>query len=181
MKKIFTLVLLLTLICCSVFAQRDTYYSRNASLTMYGHMGHEIIKLQSRQLNVMLDYESACIMIRLPLNTLVSGVDSLNNLLKTSHGEIVFDGKLGLDYISLENHPPLKFGFEGFLSANDCQTLVRGEGELNHIGDRTGYASMLGLCINLSFDDLGMPAPWPTMGNEFEVVITQALLMRDKN
>ena len=181
MKKIITLACILLFICGSIFSQRDTYYSRNASLTMYGQMGEEVIKLQSRQLNVMLDYESACIIIRLPVNSLVSGIDSLDALLKASWGEVVFDGKLGMDYVMVDNHPPLKFGFEGFLMASGCQTLVRGEGELNHVGDRTGYISMLGLCLNLSFDELGIPVPWPTIGNDFEVVITQGLMARDKN
>ncbi len=181
MKKIITLVFILLSTCYSTFSQKDTYYTRNATLTMYGQMKGDIIKLQSSQLNITLDYETACIIIRVPVNSLRSEIDSLNALLKASQGEVVFDGKLGMDYVMTENHPPMKFGFEGFLTANGCQTLlVRGEGELNHVGGRA-YSSMLGLCLMLSFNDLGIPTPWPEMENDFEVIVTQALLARDKN
>lgn len=181
MRKIFTLIFILPFIWCTAYSQPDTYYTRNATLTMYGQMGDDIIKLQSRKLNVTLDYESACIIIRFPVSSLVSEVDSLNALFKMTRGEVVFDGKLGMDYVMIDNHPPMKFNFEGTLMANNQLANVRGEGELNHIGDRAGYSSMMGLCMMLNLNDLGVESPWPSLSNEFEAIVTQALLTRDKN
>ena len=93
----------------------------------------------------------------------------------------IFDGKLGMDYVATENHPPLKFNFEGMLMTDDCQNIVRGEGELNYIGHSSGYSSVLGLCMMLNLNDLGIQTPWPALNNDFEAIVTQALLNRDKN
>ncbi len=163
------------------FAQLDTYYTRNATLNLNAELNGESLKLRTHELSVMLDYETAYIIIRFPVRSLQTGVDSLDAMLKGSTTEVVFDGKLGIEYVNTEDHPPMKFTTEGWLAVGDSKTLITGGGELHHIGNTTTYACMLGLTMQLGFEELGLDLPMPGLENEFEVVITQALLQRDKN
>jgi hypothetical protein len=84
---------------CITASAQNIYYTRDATLTLNGELGSEALKLQTRQLGVRLDYETAYIIIRFPVSSLESGIDSLNQLLANSKAEVVFDGKLSLEYI----------------------------------------------------------------------------------
>ncbi|MFQ5447151.1 MAG: hypothetical protein ACE5FF_09460 [Saprospiraceae bacterium] len=160
---------------------QDIYYTRDATLTLNGESNGRALKLQTRQLGVRLDYETAYMIIRFPVSSLESGVDSVNQLLRKSTTEVVFDGKLSLEYIKTENHPPLKFTSEGWLTIGDSKTLITGKGELLHIDDASKIACMLGMTLHLDFQDLKLPPPLPGLESAFEAVIKQAVLRKDKN
>ncbi len=179
--KIAYLWLSLTLLSCITAAAQDTYYTRDATLTLNGAFNGQPITLYTRQLGVMLDYETAFLIIRFPVSSLVSGIDSLDQLLRKSNTEVVFDGKLGLEYIKTDNHPPMKFSAEGWLSVGDAKTLITGQGELHHLDDSGQIACMLGMTMNLNFDQLKVPLPLPGLAPDFEAVIKQAVLKKDKN
>ncbi|TAK35382.1 MAG: hypothetical protein EPO28_15000 [Saprospiraceae bacterium] len=166
--------------CTTVLAQ-NIYYTLDASLTLNGELGGEALKLQTRQLGIKLDYETAYMIIRFPVSSLESGVDSLDLLLRKSTTEVVFDGKLSLEYIKTEDHPPLKFTSEGWLTIGSSKTLITGTGELLHIDDASKIACMLGMTAQLNFKDLKLPIPLPGLEGGFEAVIMQAVLKKDKN
>jgi hypothetical protein len=181
MKKVFLTLIALSVFWSIGFAQADTYYTRNATLTLNAELDGEALKLVTRELSVMLDYETAFIIIRFPVSSLETEADSLNAMLEKSRTEVVFDGKLGMEYVNTEDHPPMKFETEGWLIMGSSKALVNGKGELHHIGNTTKYACMLGLTMQLDFKDLQIPPPLSGLNENFEAIITQALLQRDKN
>ncbi|HFA49204.1 MAG TPA: hypothetical protein ENJ95_09320 [Bacteroidetes bacterium] len=160
---------------------QDVYYTTGANLKINAEMNGKPLHLQTNELGAMLNYETAYIVIRFPIKSLKTGVDSLDNILQRSNSEAVFDGKLGLEYVNTQDHPPMKFSTEGWLTVGNSKTLVQGKGELHHVGNTTKYACMLGMTMQLGFDELNIELPISGLENEFEVVITQELLQSDKN
>lgn len=160
---------------------QDVYYTRNATLSINTSIDGKAVRFVSDRLSARLDYETAEIIMRLPINSLRCGIDSIDYLLSHANGEAVFDGKLGLEYINTDNHPPMHFELEGWLILDLDKHLVTGEGELHHNANSSEYACMLGLRMNLNFYDLDLSFPIPDVASDFEVVVTQALLQRDKN
>ncbi len=180
MKKAL-LILTISMAAWSAAFAQDVYYTKSATLKLNGELNGHALQLDTRQLGVMLDYETTEMIIRFPLNSLKSGIDSLDRLLKSSALEVVFDGTLSLEYINTENHPPLKFTAEGWLTVGNSKTLITGEGELHHIDDVGQIACMMGMTMHLNLKDLNLQNPLPGMKDDFEAVITQAVLQRDKN
>ena len=180
MKKILILFSILSF-TWSISVAQEIYFTRNATLTLNGELDGEALEIQTRELGVKLDYETAFLIIKFPLSSLETGVDSLNQMLKKSFLEVVFDGKLGLEYVNTEEHPPMNFTTEGWLIIGNSRTLVKGKGELHHIGKSTEYACMLGLTMNLNLTELNLTTPIAGLNENFEAIITQALLQIDKN
>ncbi|GAB4242862.1 MAG: hypothetical protein Kow0027_01600 [Saprospiraceae bacterium] len=177
-----SLASLLILLFLSLYSRaQDVYYTRNATLTINASIDGEIIHFKSDQLSARLDYETAEIIMRMPINSLQSGIDSLDRQLRRLHGEAVFDGKLGLEYINTDNHPPLNFDLEGWLILDLEKHLISGKGQLHHNANSSEYACMLGLEMILNFEELNIHIPVENLDAEFEIVVTQALLQRDKN
>ncbi|PHN01846.1 hypothetical protein [Flavilitoribacter nigricans] len=180
MKKILILLLLIAIGLQSGLSQ-DIYYTRNATLTLNGGLSGKALTLQTSELNVKLDYETAEIIIRFPVSSLTTDLDSLQTRIEKSNSEVVYEGKLGLEYVNTENHPPMQFTTEGWLNINEEKQLIEGTGELHHIGKSNQYACVMGLNMILNLDALNIYLPIEGLDSEFEVVITQALLQRDKN
>ncbi|MEZ4940654.1 MAG: hypothetical protein R3D58_07290 [Saprospiraceae bacterium] len=185
MKHIISTLFLITYVWCNGLAQ-STYQTRNAVLTLNGALGENALHLQTRELSVRLDYETAYLIIQFPLRTLqivqsAPAVDSLIKLLERSATQITFDGKLGLEYINTEDHPPMQFKTEGLLTVGTAKAVIQGSGELHHTSNTSDLACILGMTMHLSFKELGIGTPFPGLADSFEVVITQALLKRDKN
>lgn len=65
------------------------------------------------------------------------------------------------------------------LEAGNTKRNVEGEGELHHVDDAENFACMLGMKIYLSLKDYNIEIP--DLEDEIEVIITQALLKKDKN
>ncbi|MCB0534184.1 MAG: hypothetical protein KDD14_18420 [Saprospiraceae bacterium] len=185
MKQIIGTLVLIGLVCCSSLAQ-NTYQTRNAVLTLNGALGEQALNLQTRELSVRLDYETAYLIIQFPLRSLQSVqpgtvADSVLTMLDRSATQVVFDGKLGLEFINTEDHPPMHFKTEGLLTIGTTKTVVQGKGELHHLSNTSDFACALGMTMQLSFQNLGIHIPLTGLADNFEVVITQALLQRDKN
>ena len=71
----------------------------------------------------------------------------------------MFKGELGLEFVNTKKHPPLNFDFQGWLELPDDKKLIKGKGELHHIGDSDQIACMLGLVINLNLSELNIDLP----------------------
>ncbi len=183
MKSKYTVLFVSTLfltIAYSGWAQGDIYYTPTATLQVNGKYEDQLLVGTSEQLKVSLDYETTEIAIQFDINNLTLNIDTLNDLLKTKHAEAIFTGELSLDYISTENHPPLEFTVYGWLNVNNTKIKVNGKGELNHISESGNYTCMLGITMPLQLSDLNIEVP-PGMYDEVEVIISQALLEKDKN
>lgn len=161
-------------------AQDDVYYTRNATLQVNGKFQNQQLFGQTQKLAVRLDYETTETIIKLRLNTLEFNIDTINTILKFENKEITFIGELSLEYINTKGHPPLDFLVEGWLTIGNSKSPIKGEGELIHMNDSGSYACMLGMTVNLNLNELNIDIP-SELNEEVEVVITQALLERDKN
>ena len=96
MKKILLTLTIVYGLWSLAAAQQDTYYTRNATLTLNGVLNGESLKLMTRELSVMLDYETAFVIIRFPISSLETEVDSLNTIIDKSRAEVVFDGTISI-------------------------------------------------------------------------------------
>lgn len=161
-------------------AQDDVYYTRNATLKVNGEFENQQLFGQTKELAVRLDYETTEMIIKFRLNTVKFNVDTINTLLKFENQEITFIGELSLEYINTKGHPPLDFLVEGSLSVGNSKSPIKGEGELIHMNDSGSYACLLGMTTTLNLNELNIDIP-SGLNEEIEVVITQALLERDKN
>jgi len=180
MKKAL-LILTISIIAWGAGHSQDVYYTKSATLKLNGALDGKALQLDTRQLGVMLDYETTEMIIRFPLNSLKSGIDSLDRLIKSSALEAVFDGTLSLEYINTKNHPPLKFTTEGWLTVGNSKNLITGAGELHHLDDAGQIACMMGMTMHLNLKNLNLRNPVPGLKDDFEAVITQAVLKKDKN
>lgn len=176
MKNIFLIIFFTVLTGNLIYTQSDVYSTKSATMHINGGLNGEALHLSTQELRAVIDYETANIRIKFSVSSLHSEVDSLNKMISNIDLDVVFEGNLGLEYVNTENHPPMKLKTEGWLTIGDSKTLVRGEGELHHIGNAGQIACILGMTMELSFDQLGIQLPIPGLEEEFEIVITQALL-----
>jgi len=180
MKKIGLFIAFVFTSWCSMVAQ-DTYYSREATLKLTGQLNGEDLHLQTSNVNVVIDYETAGIDMRFEVKTLNTEIDSLDKMLSKSNMKVHFSGKLGLEYINTANHPPLKFDLEGWLDINGSRSWIKGRGDLYHLGYSSAYSCVLSITILLDTEELNLPFEIPGIGDEFEAVMQHALLELDKN
>ena len=180
MKKILTILAIISCAWSMGFAQDDIYFTWNAKLQLNGAFEGEAIYLETQEVNIKLDYETTEMIIRFPLNSLRSNVDTVNQVLKNKLSDVVFDGELSLEYINTESHPPQSFTVEGWLILGNAKTQIEGKGEIHHINDTGEFACMLGMTVHLNLKELKVDYPWPGLENEFEAIITQAILKKNK-
>ncbi len=178
MKKYFPFFILF--VAMNLSAQ-DVYYTRGATLQLNGELNGQALQVKTNNLIIRLDYETAEAVMRLKVSDLKCEVDSLQKLLRQSNTEFIYEAKLSLDYISTEKHPPLEFTLEGWLMHNGLKTWVNGKGELHFNANSAEYTNLMGLTFNLNLGDLGVDPPWPGLAEDFEAVVVQALLQKDKN
>jgi hypothetical protein len=160
---------------------QDVYYTRGATLHLNGELNGQPLQLKTNKLIIRLDYETATAIMRLRVSDLQCDVDSLQKLLRHSPTEFVYEAKLSLDYISTEKHPPMEFTLEGWLSHNGLKTWVSGDGELHFNANAAEYTNLMGLTFRLNLRALGIEPPVPGLAEDFEAVVVQALLQKDKN
>lgn len=160
---------------------QDIYYTKDAMLILNGELAQKPLKARTKKLNIKLDYETTFITIRFFLNSLETGIDSIDNELKKISTEIVFEGNFNLKSINTRDHPPIKFITDGTLSINGGTSSLRGTGELYHIENSQVYACRLGLILPINLSELNIKTPFYGLNDNFEAVITQALLQKDKN
>lgn len=176
-RSIFLCFILQTLVGSRLWAQNETqiYRTMNGQLTITGSVGDSVLMMHSNNLVISLDYESAELVIRLNKESLETDdkTESPNSLSNTS-SEVLFKGKLGIDYVITQKHPPLDFAVEGYLFNGDKKSFVTGSGHLEHI-HANEYACILNLEFSISPKLLSID--WP--GNEdVKIQIIQTVLKR---
>lgn len=176
MKKLLPILFLFAAI--NMEAQ-DVYYTRGATLHLNGELNGKPLQLKTDNLIIRLDYETAEAVMRLRVSDLQCEMDSLQKLLKRSPAEIVYEAKLSLDFISTEKHPPLDFTLEGWLMSADRKNWVKGKGELHFNANSSEYTNLMGLTFELSNRNIGITMTG--LADDFEAIVLQALLQKDKN
>ena len=180
MKQILIILASLFFAYTMAFAQDDIYFTWNAKLQLNGAFEGEAIYLETQDVSIKLDYETTEMIIRFPLSSLKSNIDTVNQVLKNKLSDVVFDGELSLDYINTESHPPQSFTVAGWLILGNSKTKIEGKGEIHHISDAGEFACMLGMIVHLNLKELKVNHPWAGLENEFEAIITQAILKKNK-
>lgn len=180
MKQILIILASLFFAYTMAFAQDDIYFTWNAKLQLNGAFEGEAIYLETQDVSIKLDYETTEMIIRFPLSSLKSNIDTVNQVLKNKLSDVVFDGELSLEYINTESHPPQSFTVEGWLILGTSKFRIKGKGEIHHINDTGEFACMLGMTVHLNLKELKVDYPWPGLENEFEAIITQAILKKNK-
>ncbi len=155
--------------------EAQIYRTMNGQLSITGLVGDSVLMMQSNALVISMNYETAELMIRLNKETLgrEGETESVNSLANTS-SELLFKGKLGIDYVITQKHPPLDFEVEGYLFNEEGKTYVTGTGHLEHI-HANEYACILNL--NFYIDPALLSIDWP--GDEkVKIQILQTVLKR---
>ena len=180
MKKILTILAVISCAWSMAFAQDEVYFTWNAKLQLNGAFRGEPIHLETGEVSIKLDYETTEMILRFNMSSLNSNVDTVNQVLRNKLSDVVFDGELSLDYINTESHPPQHFTVDGWLILGTSKTRIKGKGELHHINDAGELACMLGMTMHLNLEELKVGHPWPGLENEFEAIVTQAILKKNK-
>lgn len=178
MKRLINIVSLFVLLIVSYkgFSQ-DTYRTQNGNMIITGEVSDTIIKLSTKELLLLLNYEDAQFEMKMDKSTFVTGIDSLDKKLALMKYEIItFQGKLDIEYVNTNGHPPLNFEVEGVLSTND--NIIRGVGYLEHISNRGTYSCLLTIKFNLKIEDLGLNLEGIgiDMKEDIQVEVIQAIL-----
>ncbi|MDX5340348.1 MAG: hypothetical protein LPK25_15075 [Cyclobacteriaceae bacterium] len=164
--------------CGALLAQQpmQEYRTMRGNMIITGKVGDTALIMQSNRLIISLNYETAELIIRVNKKSVSPGYGSTFSESPANHDtEVLFKGKLGLDYINTQSHPPLDFKVEGYIVNNsDTQTMITGTGHLEHIfaGE---YACILDLDFEVSPELLDIN--WP--GEEkVTIQIIQTILKR---
>lgn len=176
LKKILLVLLFLGLYPTINIAQ-EAYMTTTGLLVIKASKDGQVITINSKDLNIQLDYESGNIKMRQELSALLSSDDSLQFTFNSKSNEFVtFEGKLNLDYINTKEHPPLDFGVEGTLYPQ--KNLIIGSGHLVHRVQGTSSACLLSLSFTLDPDEVFPAYNMGGWSDEIYVTVIQSLLAR---
>lgn len=179
-KSIFALLFIVLSSMLGFSQDYNVYYARNVRLELHGVYKGLPLLAKTETVGVRLDYETAELRLNFELRSLKTNVDTLNRLLKNNFHKVVFDGKLGLEYINTQSHPPQYFDLEGMLVLDKTRNSITGTGQLHHVDDKGELTCMLGLTTILNLEKLGIQLALSGLTPDFEAVITQAVLRHDK-
>jgi len=176
---LFSKSIIFFVICCSssqsILAQHS-YGTMKGILSVAGEVDKQVVTAHSKRLEVTLDYERALFEMRLPVNSLHTGVDSLDNkLMNGKQRYITLKGELGIEFINTETHPPMHFDFRAILNHQVKDLNINGEGHLEHINEGKKIVCQLGLSFDLEPKDLGLSVFWE---KKLRVHVRQTVLNR---
>lgn len=176
MRELLTLFIFIT--SFSSFWSQDTYRTINGNMVVTSVVSDSVFILQTKKLFIYLDYETAKFTMKMYLSKFRTGNDSLDAELRLMEGEVIeYSGKLGLDYINTEGHPPLEFEIEGTLSTNQ-EKIIYGKGKLEHMHKGSTYECLLSMTFHLTVSDLGLKLNIKNLEDPIQVEVIQALLGR---
>lgn len=163
----------------TVFAQKE-FFTRSGEVTASGKYFDTIITAKSSDLLIQLDYENAAVKMTFNLNTFKTGVDSLDEQIKSiSPNELFFDAKLGIDLISTKSHITRHFDFNGSLYTKSVKTFISGRGILEHISENNEIvACMLWLAFELDIKEINWDLKSFGINDNIQVAIIQAVLRK---
>lgn len=170
---IWMLLVFLTGIELSAQSSQSVYSTMYGKMIISGPVGDSTLMMQTNRLIISLNYESAELVIRVDPNTLAEK-DKIIESNDSYDTDILFRGKLGLDYVITEKHPPLDFEVAGYLVKDGHDTRVTGTGHLEHIHGEA-YACILNM--NFEVPPQLVNIDWPGEEN-VKIQIMQTILKR---
>jgi len=158
----------------------DVYRTQNGNMIITVVSADTVLKITTKELLVLLNYNNANITIKMDKSTFKTGNDSLDKKLALLKYDIItFKGKLNIDYINTNGHPPLDFEVKGIISTN--QKIIAGSGHLEHISSHGLYSCLLTLKFNLKISDLGINIEGLHLKDEIQIEVVQAVLNETSN
>ena len=163
-----------------VYAQ-EVYRTTNGRVQIVGVWNDSTLIGKSNKLVVSLDYETAEFTIRLDKSTIQTGVDSLDlRLEKVKQKMVMFEGKLGIDFVQTQSHPSQDFSIEGYLTSINGIDKILGKGTLSHVFGNV-YSCVLNMTFNLRLKDINSGASIPGFGEDVQISIIQTILKRESD
>jgi len=170
------LVLLAGMSFTGVYAQEE-YKTSAGTLIITVFLDGKPVKITSRKLLILLDYETGKVVMKQEISALTSDNDTIQSKLKSKTNEFIrFEGKLGLDYINTRGHPPLDFQIEGIMYPENNH--VMGSGHLVHRAEGTSSTCLLSMVFQLEVDEVFPGSQLAGLDNEIYVQVEQSLLAR---
>lgn len=178
-KISFNIITLILLTFGSNVSAQEVYGTVNGTVHITGAWNDSALIAVSNELVVLLNYETAQFELRLDKSTLRTGVDSLDKKLKKFERDIlIYEGKLGIEYIQTQSHPPQDFEVEGYLTCTPHNENIIGKGHLEHIfGDV--YSCILNMTFHLNLKEINLDIDLPGLQDEVHVEIIQTVLKRE--
>ncbi len=164
-------------LCLGTSAQ-ELYRTKQGTLVILVQTGKESISVHSKQLDIQLNYKSAEIIAQLPLNSLYSGIDSLDRRFQSMPEEcVLLKGKLGIEYLDTQSHPVQEFPITADLIFGSRTKSIIGRGQLEHIAGGESVACLLGLNFELNSEIFRVNEKWPTMPDgEMKIQVIHTVL-----
>ncbi|GAB4253127.1 MAG: hypothetical protein Kow0079_08440 [Vicingaceae bacterium] len=173
---IHTALLLITFIGNSQEIYRTTF----GTLDILFFYNDSAVHATCKNVVVVLDYETAAFEIQIDkskINTTIAIIDS--SIQNKSFDFIYYKGKMGIEYIKTEKHPPMDFEVKGNLIYNNYSEELIGKGHLEHIyGDV--YSCILNMSFNLTINNLSEKTGIEGLKDYLKIELIQSVLKPDK-
>ncbi|MCF6171326.1 MAG: hypothetical protein L3J31_00440 [Bacteroidales bacterium] len=177
-KTAIVLLLIAVMNVTTVFAQQDMYLTTTGQLIIKAHLNDKAVDIVSKDLIIMLDYETGKVVMKQKISALIINNDSIQSKFQNMQDDYIrFEGKLGLDYINTSGHPPLDFAVEGTIYPGN--KYVIGKGHLVHLVQGTANACLLSLSFTLQPGDIFPDYRQTDKNDEIHVQVIQSLLARE--
>lgn len=158
---------------------QQIYATSNGRVRITAQLDGAPLVAVSNNLTVLLNYETAQFEIRLDKSTIKTGVDSLDNRLSYLQGDLlIYKGKLGVEYIQTESHPPQDFVIEGYLNCASHYGSIIGQGHLEHVFSGV-YSCILNMTFHLNLKAMDLNVGLDGLSNEVHVEIIQTVLKNE--
>ncbi len=170
------LLLFAAFIGCYANAQ-NTFGTSHAVVDIGVHYEDSLTRLQSRNVKVALNYETAEFVMFINTSELVTLSDSsLNKVGGLKEKEFSYHGVFDLEYIKTKEHPPLSFEVRGDLELGKISPLkLIGKGDLVHVSDGA-YPCQLSLEFRISAEELERKLEVPISFEYIDIKIQQVIL-----
>ncbi len=177
-KVFFSIGIVFSVFLSNVKAQ-EVYSTTNGIIHITGVWNDSALVTISNKLVVLLDYETARFELRLDKSTLKTGIDSLDKKLKKLERDVlVYEGKLGIESVQTQSHPPQDFTIEGYLTCTFHNESIVGKGHLEHIFGNV-YSCVLNMTFHLNLKEINLEIDLPELEDEIHVEIIQTVLKRE--
>lgn len=156
-----------------------TYSTTNGTIQLTTRLNEEPLTAKSNYLAVTINYETAQFELRLDKSTLRTNVDSLDQKLKNVQGDLlIFQGKLGIEFVQTKSHPPQDFEVAGYLTCAPHYDYIAGQGHLEHIFDGV-YSCILNMSFDIDLKETMIDIGLAGLSNEIHVEIVQTVLKNE--
>ncbi len=180
--RTFRILIALTfsLLATETLHAQKIYYTPKGVIQISGTMMDSSVLLQSDEVAIILNYETAEFVVLIEVNSLRTGVDSLDRMLESIEDYTIrYRGHFDLAYIKTEKHLAQDFEASGNLIFDGHDAgIVKSRGRIEHFVEGT-YPCFLTLSFRLNIADLEYFPALPRLGNELVIEINQAILDKE--